>query len=57
MKQYLIGGIAGYLLTSIFSIPAPPVWFWVVCAFVGAGVATAGACWYRFNNDLHDGEF
>ena len=28
MKRYLIGGIIGYLVTSIFSISAPPVWFW-----------------------------
>lgn len=28
MKQYIIGGIIGYLVTSIFSISAPPAWFW-----------------------------
>lgn len=57
MKQFLIGGIAGYLLTSIFSIPAPPMWFWWIAVFVFASVATAGAYWKRFNNDLYDGEF
>jgi len=57
MKQFLIGGIAGYLLTSIFSISAPPVWFWWVVIFAAASFLSAGACWRRFNDDLHDGEF
>jgi len=57
MKQFFIGGIAGYLLTSIFSISAPPVWFWWVVIFATASFLSAGACWRRFNDDLHDGEF
>ena len=57
MKQFLIGGTAGYLVTSIFSIPSPPIWFWWFVIFIVASVASMGACWYRFNDDLHDGEF
>ena len=57
MKKFMIGLLAGYLLTSIFSISAPPTWFWWIAVFVGASVASAGACWHRFNDDLHDGEF
>ena len=57
MKKFMLGLSAGYLLTSIFSISAPPVWFWWILIFLGASAASAGACWYRFNDDLRDGEF
>ena len=57
MKKFMLGLSAGYLLTSIFSIPAPPIWFWWVVIFLGASAASMGACWYRFNNDMHVGEF
>ena len=57
MKNVVIGMLAGYLLTSIFSISAPPAWFWWMTVFLGVGGASLGVGWYRFNDDLHDGEF
>ena len=57
MKKYVIGMLAGYLLTSIFSIPALPDYFW----FFFGGVITVSlifwSAWYRLNDDLYDGEF
>ena len=57
MKKFTIGLLAGYLLTSIFSIPALPVHFW----YFWGGVIVLGLvvwnAWHRFNDDLHEGEF
>ena len=57
MKQLLIGGITGYLLTSIFSISAPPAWFWWACLFSVFIFALVFVGWRRFNDDMHEGEF
>ena len=57
MKKFTIGMLAGYLLTSIFSIPALPTYFWyftIGASIVGCILLNA---WWRFNDDLHDGEF
>lgn len=57
MKKFLIGMLAGYLLTSIFSIPALPSYFW----FFSGSVTVLGLVfmlgWWKFNDDLHDGDF
>ena len=57
MKKFTIGMLAGYLLTSIFSIPALPSSFWFFSG--GASVLTliAWNAWRRFNDDLYEGEF
>ena len=50
MKKYVIGGVAGYLLTSIFSIPSPPSFFWWT---IGLSLAIASYLyfvWWRFDN-------
>jgi len=51
MKQYLIGGIIGYLITSIFSLPAPPVWIWLI----SSSLCITGIAMYllllKVNND------
>ena len=57
MKKFSIGLLVGYLVTSIFGISAPPAWFWWIVIFLGASAASMGACWYRFNDDYHEGEF
>ena len=57
MKKFTIGLLAGYLLTSIFSIPALPAAFW----YFTLGTSIVGGillnAWWRFNDDLHGGEF
>ena len=53
MKQYLIGGAVGYLLTSIFSIPSPPSLFWWVCGLTGAIASYLYFVVYRMNNDSY----
>ena len=50
MKQYLIGGIVGYLLTSIFSIPSPPTAFWWFTTLLSALLAYLYFVWWRFDN-------
>ena len=57
MKKIAIGMLAGYLLTSIFSIPALPTYFWFFSggAFVLGLVFTLA--WWKFNDDLHEGDF
>ena len=57
MKKFIVGMLVGYLLTSIFSISAPPTWFWGAVGFLAVGATSAGVFWYRFNDDLHEGEF
>ena len=57
MKKFVIGLFAGYLLTSIFSIPALPLYFWYFwggCSILGIIFWLA---WQRFNDDLYDGDF
>ena len=57
MKKFVIGLFAGYLLTSIFSIPALPLYFWYFwggCSILGIVFWLA---WQRFNDDLYDGDF
>lgn len=57
MKKIAIGMLAGYLLTSIFSIPALPTYFW----FFTGGASVLGLvftlAWWKFNDDLHEGDF
>ena len=53
MKQYLQGGIAGYLLTSIFDIPAPPEMFWWFLVLLGAIGSYLYFIVYQMNNDSY----
>ena len=57
MKKVMYGMLAGYLLTSIFSIPALPSSFW----FFSAGLGILGLIiwngWRRFNDDMYEGDF
>ena len=53
MKKYLIGGIAGYLLTSIFSIPSPPNWFWWLVCLVIAIMSYLYFVWWRMDTDIY----
>ena len=53
MKKYLLGGIAGYLLTSIFSIPEPPTLFWWTSALLFAIATYFYFIWWRLNNDTY----
>ena len=57
MKKFAIGVLTGYLLTSIFSIPALPSTFWLTTSILTAAALLLTTAWFRFNNDLHDGEF
>ena len=50
MKQYLIGGIVGYLLTSIFSIPSPPSIFWWIFGLILALSSYLYFVWWRLDN-------
>ena len=49
MKKYVIGGVAGYLLTSIFSIPSPPSFFWWVTGLSLAIGSYLYFVWWRFD--------
>ena len=53
MKQYLIGGIVGYLLTSIFSIPSPPSVFWWMTGLVGAIASYLYFVVWQMNTDSY----
>ena len=57
MKKFSFGLLAGYLLTSIFSIPALPVYFWYFSGGAISVLLVFWSAWHRFNDDLHDGEF
>ena len=57
MKKFVIGMLAGYLLTSIFSIPALPTGFWYFIGSASILFIVLLTAWWRFNDDLHDGEF
>mgnify|MGYP005732366911 FL=1 len=57
MKKFAIGLLAGYLLTSIFSIPALPIYFWYFWGGMGVISLILWNAWVRFNDDIHEGEF
>lgn len=57
MKKIVIGMLAGYLLTSIFSIPALPASFWYFSGCLSVLSLVLWSGYRRFNDDLHDGEF
>ena len=57
MKKFLYGGIAGYLLTSIFSIPALPMAFWYSLGVLGVIALVLWIGWRRFDNDMHEGDW
>jgi len=57
MRKFVLGMLAGYLLTSIFSIPALPATFWYFTSIVATLALLLLAAWHRFNNDMYDGEF
>ena len=57
MKKFAIGLLAGYLLTSIFSIPSLPIYFWYFWGGVGVISLILWNAWRRFNDDLHEGDF
>ena len=57
MKTFTIGLLAGYLLTSIFSIPALPRSFWFFSGGVFVCCLIIWNAWRRFNDDLYEGDF
>ena len=57
MKKIAIGMLAGYLLTSIFSIPALPAYFWFFAGGAGVLGMIFTLAWWKFNDDLHEGDF
>ena len=57
MKKFTIGLLAGYLLTSIFSIPALPMSFWYFVGGLSILAIIGAIAWWRFNDDLHEGDF
>ncbi len=57
MKTFSIGLLAGYLLTSIFSIPALPDSFWYFTGGVFVCFLILRNAWHRFNDDLYEGDF
>ena len=57
MKKIAIGMLAGYLLTSIFSIPALPTYFWFFAGGTGVLGLMLTLAWWKFNDDLHEGDF
>jgi len=57
MKKFTLGMLAGYLLTSIFSIPALPEYIWYFLGGVTSLVLILWCAWNRFNDDIHEGEF
>jgi len=57
MKKFGYGMLAGYLLTSIFSISPPPEYFWYFSSGLGICCLIGYSAWVKFNDDLHEGEF
>jgi len=57
MKKFSIGMLTGYLLTSIFSISAPPAYFWYFWGGVTIVSLILWSAWHRFNDDIHEGEY
>ena len=49
MKKFGIGMLAGYLLTSIFSIPALPTYFWFFSGGLAIVITMVVVAWWRFN--------
>jgi hypothetical protein len=57
MKKFIGGLSTGYLLTSLFSIQAPPTIFWV---FFVSSLTIMGPmmyAWHRLNDDQHEGDY
>lgn len=57
MKRFSIGVLAGYLLTSIFSIPPLPSSFWHFMGGITIMSIVMAVAWWRMNDDLHEGDF
>ena len=57
MKKFVLGVLTGYLLTSIFSISAPPLWTWGLVGLILMLLGTIGMYWYRVNDDMYEGDF
>ena len=57
MKKFTFGVLTGYLLTSIFSIPALPTSFWFFLGGIGILTLILLLAWWKFNDDLHEGDF
>lgn len=57
MKKFLFGGVTGYLLTSIFSIPPLPSYFWYTMGGICVMALIGFLGWRRFNDDMHEGDF
>ena len=57
MNKFVIGVLIGYLLTSIFSIPPLPAAFWYVTGSGAVMFTMLLFAWWRFNDDLHNGDF
>ena len=57
MKKFIAGLSTGYLLTSLFSVPAPHAYFWYfISGTVVIGLMFALA-WWKLNDDLYEGDF
>jgi hypothetical protein len=57
MKKFGIGMLAGYLLTSIFSIPSLPAYFWYFTGGLAMVLMMMVTAWWRLNDDIHEGDF
>jgi len=57
MKKFIMGLSTGYLLTSFFSIQAPSISFWAIVVSFVVLATPVGYVWYRFNDDICEGEF
>ena len=55
MRKFFLGLVMGWLITNLFSIPLPPVWFWwLVVAFVFAILIIAWIAYLLNNDDYPD---
>ena len=57
MKRFIAGLSTGYLLTSLFSISAPPATFWFWMGMIFMLYIPIGYVRHRLNDDLHDGDY
>jgi hypothetical protein len=57
MKEFIAGLSTGYLLTSIFSIPALPTYFWFFATGLTIVCSMFALAWWKVNDDLVDGDF
>ena len=57
MKKFIAGLSTGYLLTSLFSVPTPHVYFWYFALGVGIISLSLSIAWKKLNDDLHEGEY